>query len=86
MNRLLLWFAAENGMSRYDGSPDPLVFSHDPSRPTSIGEEDVSTLHVAADGALWIGTWGAGLDRYRSASQDFEHFPHRAGDSDGCRA
>ena len=49
-------------------------FLNDPAVADSLGEDSLMALWGDSDGALWIGTWSAGLDRMELAKPG--HFVH----------
>jgi ligand-binding sensor domain-containing protein len=69
-----MWFAAEQGLNRYDGYGFEVI-AHDPADPASLAEEDVNTVLVDHAGTLWVGTWGGGLNRYEPATESFVRYP-----------
>ncbi|MEM8932264.1 MAG: two-component regulator propeller domain-containing protein [Acidobacteriota bacterium] len=69
-----LWAATQVGLARFDGRRFA-VFRHDPDDPTTVATDNASDLLIDGRGRLWIGTWGAGLDRFDA---DAEHFTHHA--------
>ncbi len=69
-----LWFAAEQGLNRYDGYRFD-VFGHEPGNRASLPEEDVNTVLVDRSGTLWVGTWGGGLARLDPATESFVRYP-----------
>ncbi len=69
--RGFIWLATEDGLNRYDGRTIR-VYKHDSQDPTSLAHSWVRALLEGADGSLWIGSDG-GLDRWRPATDDFEH-------------
>ena len=78
-----LWTGTwRGGLSRFLGDPDhpppPEVatfkhYQHDPSKPTSIGSNNVMTLFEDRAHTLWIGTIN-GLQRYRRKTDDFVRY------------
>lgn len=58
-----LWFATEDGLNRYDGYRFQ-VLRHDPDDPDSLSYNDLKCVYEDREGILWIGTFGAGLNRY----------------------
>lgn len=74
-----LWFATEDGLTRYDGETFR-VFAHDRGNSASIAASDISTLAMARDGTMWLATWGEGLDRFDPVKETFTHYRHRRGD------
>ncbi len=49
-------------------------FTHDPSDPTSLGNDRVQALLVDKRGALWLGTENGGLALYDAQDSTFQHF------------
>ena len=74
-----LWFGSEKGLARYDGLRFE-TFRPSPEAPGSLSSEAVTTLLVDSSGALWVGTWGGGLNRLDRATDTFTHLRHRDGD------
>lgn len=68
-----LWLATEDGLNRYDGYRFR-VLRHDPDDPNSLSYNDLKSLHEDREGILWIGTFGAGLNRYDARSGRFTHY------------
>ena len=73
--RGMMWFATEDGLNSFDG----FRFRHykyDPQNPNSLSNNYVTSLLEDGSGALWIGTWGGGLNRFDPATGVFSHFKH----------
>jgi len=68
-----IWFGTDNGLARYDGYSFT-VYSHDPDDPSTISSDNASHAFADRAGRLWIGTWGAGLERYDPATDGFVHY------------
>jgi signal transduction histidine kinase/ligand-binding sensor domain-containing protein len=49
-------------------------FQHDPTNVQSLSHDLVQTLHVDRLGALWVGTWGGGLNRFDTVTETFAHY------------
>ena len=60
--RRFLWIGTQDGLNRYDGSGF-VVYRHNPFDPTTLSSSYVTALHEDADGYLWVGTLGGGLNR-----------------------
>lgn len=73
-----LWIATQSGLNRYDGS-NFVIFQADGSTSSTSGD-DISHLHLARDGTLWLATVSDGINRYHAADQSFTHYiPARSG-------
>ncbi len=70
--RGFVWLATEDGLDRYDGARFT-HFTHDPYDPSSLGSPDASFVFEDRQGTLWVGTWGAGLERFDRRSGTFTH-------------
>ena len=69
-HRGFMWFGTLDGLNRYDGYTMK-VFTHDLTDPASLSDNKIRTLYEDRAGALWIGTWTGGLDRFRARVCDF---------------
>ena len=66
-----LWFGtAENGVMRYDGRKITL-FEADNNHSQSLSHNDAGNLMLDANGDIWIGTWGGGLNKYEPTTGEF---------------
>jgi signal transduction histidine kinase/streptogramin lyase len=78
-----LWLSVleGGGLVHYDLDRGVLArFVHDPSNPDSPAGSVIQAIVRTADGALWLGTQGAGLSRLRGTR--FDHFRHDPADPD----
>ena len=69
------------GLNRFDPATGrALRFAHDPADDRSLASDDVIALSRDAAGAVWIGTWGGGVDRLeeRGGAYHFIHHRHDA--------
>ncbi len=73
-----IWFATQEGLSRYDGYGFK-VYRHDPEDPDSLADSVAYTLLIDRLGDLWVGTFGGGLDRFVQAEERFVHHRHEPG-------
>jgi ligand-binding sensor domain-containing protein len=71
-----LWLATQGtGLVCYDGSTGTMKrYRHSQTHSSSIGEDEVQSLHLDRDGILWVGLKGRGLDRYDERSDSFIHY------------
>ncbi len=77
-----IWFATENGLSRYDGySFVNYSFSHDSDK--RLSNSIINTIELDNSGTLWVGTNGGGLSRYDAEQEIFsEYYPEPEDTSD----
>ena len=74
-----MWFGTQDGLNKYDGY-DFTVYRHNPQDPDSLSHNIIQAIYEDRSGALWIGTWGGGLDRFDRDTERFTHFQHDPGD------
>ena len=79
-SRGFLWFATEDGLNRYDGY-EFKVYRNDSYDPFSISGNQISSILEADDGSIWIGTKGAGLNRFDRDLERFTTFSHDDSDN-----
>ncbi len=60
--------------ARNGAAPRFVRFRHDASNPSSIGHDYVRGFHQDRAGAIWIATYGGGLDRFDPGTGRFVHF------------
>jgi diguanylate cyclase (GGDEF)-like protein len=77
-----LWLGTQDGLNRYDGYRFR-VFKHDAREPGSLASNTVWALFEDKDGALWVGTDGAGLSRLDRKTSEFTRYPARPNDPRG---
>ncbi len=76
-----MWFGTKDGLNRFDGYTFQ-VYRHDPEDPQSPSHNQVMSIYEDADGALWIGTYGGGLDRFDPQTGLWHHYQHDPNDPD----
>ncbi len=54
---------------------------HDPADPASLSHDDVTALLVDRRGALWVGTWAGGVNRFDPDLGRFETYRHDPADA-----
>lgn len=70
-----LWVASREGLFRFDGY-HVQSWKADPGVANTISDIDIRSLYESADGAIWIGTNGSGLNRYEPNGGRFTLFEH----------
>jgi signal transduction histidine kinase/streptogramin lyase len=64
-----LWLGTFGGLSHFNPATDTFTnyvnnFSNNPSNPASLSANRIVSLHLdESENALWVGTWGGGLNR-----------------------
>jgi ligand-binding sensor domain-containing protein len=82
-----LWFATQDGLNRYDGYQFK-VYRHNPQNSGSLSDNFIQAVFLDADGVIWVGTKGGGLNRFDESTDSFENYiheefdPHSLGHSD----
>jgi len=74
-----LWFGTQDGLDRFDGRT--FVHHRNSDRANSLSNNYIWALHEDLEGAIWIGTFGGGLDRFDPMAGVFTHFRHVPGDT-----
>ena len=70
-----MWFGTHDGLNKYDGY-QITIYRHDPADSTLLSASWVESLYVDGQGALWVGTYGGGLDRFDPTTETFTHYRH----------
>jgi ligand-binding sensor domain-containing protein len=70
-----IWFATEEGINIYDGYCFR-VLRHDPNDPSSLSYNQIVRIMEDRSGAIWVGTFAGGLNRYDPATGTFRRFRH----------
>jgi diguanylate cyclase (GGDEF)-like protein len=71
----VMWVGGDHGLTRLDtNSGNVITFVHDPSDSGSLSANGVRAIETDADGNLWVGTNGGGLNRLLAGAQSFDHF------------
>lgn len=73
-----IWIGTRDGLARFDGT-DFRIFRHDGTNPDSIAANDVSAVLVDAQGNVWAGGEGNGLNLYHPQTGGFTHWRHDPG-------
>ncbi|WP_010522879.1 two-component regulator propeller domain-containing protein [Aquimarina agarivorans] len=84
-----LWIGTADGLSMIPKAelskenPRFMVFKHDVTDANSLSHNYVLALHETADGSIWVGTFGGGLNQFKSGSTinegAFNHFSVKDG-------
>ncbi|HLP02410.1 MAG TPA: two-component regulator propeller domain-containing protein [Opitutaceae bacterium] len=70
-----LWFATDDGLSRYDGRSFR-TFRFERGNPNSPSSSSIAAIERGRDNCLWLATSGGGLDRFDPVTETFTHFRH----------
>ncbi len=74
------WFGTEEGLYQYDNeSGDLKEYRHHKDNPKSITNDWVVTMTEDLEGFLWLGTFGGGISRYNSRTDDFTNWDNSDG-------
>ncbi|HEX9975402.1 MAG TPA: two-component regulator propeller domain-containing protein, partial [bacterium] len=52
-------------------------YTHNPQFQNSLSNNSIQSIYIDANGILWIGTFGGGLNRFDPRTEKFEHFTER---------
>ncbi|TMQ25435.1 MAG: hypothetical protein E6J90_06015 [Deltaproteobacteria bacterium] len=76
VDKKVLWVGtAKGGLVRFDITTNTgTSFRHRAEDPTSLGSDDVLSIHRARGGAVWAGTYGGGLNRLDPATGKVQRF------------
>ena len=77
-----MWFSDQSYrcIIRFDGS-HMKRYQNDPKTPNSLGGYYPECLFADADGNIWIGFYGMGLDKFDPLTNIFTHYRHNKNDS-----
>jgi len=67
-----MWFGTQDGLNRYDGYRF-IHLKHDPNDPASLRNDSIFSLHLDANGDIWIGTEGGGISRWDAQNETLRH-------------
>lgn len=67
-----VWFATQNGLSKYDGK-NVKLYSYEPDNVNSIQSSWISKLFVDSEGRMWLGS-STGIHLYKPESDGFVNF------------
>ncbi len=66
-----MWFGTREGLNRYDGY-EFVTYKADPNTPGALSDSYITSLAETPDGALWVGTYDGGLNRFDPKTKTFE--------------
>jgi len=75
-----MWFGTEDGLNRYDGY-HLISYKRETNNKFSLSNNFIKDIVEDANGDLWIGTMGGGLNRYDRNTNRFTQFRNKLGDS-----
>jgi len=68
-----MWFATEDGLNRFDGYTFT-VYRNVPGDPSSLSHNELKAICTDRSGALWVGTFSGGLNRFDPATEKAARF------------
>ena len=74
-----MWFGTNDGLNRYDGY-NFTVFKPSPDKEHAINSNLIYSITEDHNGHIWIGTTGAGLNRFDPVSEKFTAYRHDKND------
>ena len=74
-SRGFMWFGTRDGLNLYDGYSFT-VFKNNKKDKNSLSSNIIYDIAEDADGFIWVGTWGGGLNRYDRANGKFISYRH----------
>lgn len=78
-SRGAMWFGTDDKLNMYDGI-NFTSFGNNPEGINSVASNAASNIFVDSEDNVWIGTWGAGLDKYDYARKQFTHYKNDKND------
>ena len=75
-----IWAATNKGLMQFktldDGAKPVLInyYKNDPNQRRSLSSNSIKSLFLDDTGILWIGTYGAGINKYDPHKKQFQHF------------
>ncbi|MCP4601580.1 MAG: response regulator [Proteobacteria bacterium] len=72
-----LWFATADGLNKYDGYKFT-IYRNDPDDRTSLSHNYLRAIFEDANGTLWIGTNGGGLNKFNTKTETFTRYLNQA--------
>ena len=79
-SRGFVWFGSRDGLDRYDGYSFT-VYKNDAGDKNSLSSNTINGIVEAADGMLWIATWGGGISQFNKETEKFTQYKHNKNNS-----
>lgn len=71
----VLWLGTNGGLNRFDPATGTFIhYWHNAGDPNSLSNDHIFVIHEDHTGALWLGTFGGGLDKFDREKEQFIHF------------
>ena len=74
-----IWIGTLDGLNRFDGY-NFKVYKHDVNDPDSLGDSAVQVIIEDKAGNLWLGSWGGGLNKFDTRTEQFTQYLHDPND------
>ena len=72
-----IWVGSYDGLNRFNRETNTFTtMKSEPGQQHSLSDNRIMSLFTDADGSLWIGTRGKGLDHFDPVSGQFRHYRH----------
>ena len=78
-SRGFMWFGTRDGLNKYDGYQFT-VYKNNTEDTNSLSNNFITGIIEDSKGALWITTWGGGLNRFDREKNRFTHYRHNKKD------
>lgn len=79
-SRGYMWFGTQDGLNRYDGY-SVKIYRKEFGKNNSVSNNYITAITEDADGNLWIGTWGGGLNKFCRKSERFSCYKRNTADT-----
>ncbi len=75
-----LWVSTSNGLVRFDKTRRVIRhFLHDPGNPSSLSDNNISSVLIAKNGQIWVASYDGGLEKYHAETESFTHYRRKNG-------
>ncbi len=75
-----IWISTSKGLFRYDGISFK-NFLNQSGKEEELSKNNLMCLTIDGTGIIWMGTWGAGIQKYNPATNSFMEFQHNKQDA-----